>query len=402
MGIYNTRLNSSLLVAVLAFGAMGGSSAVGQEVLYVYGSEGPAPAIQEAAGAFGDANDIQVTVVTGPPDRWREEAAGKADVVFASADFMMADFLRVEGLEVDATTVTPLYMRPSAILVRPDNPKQIADFPDLLKPGVRIMVVSGSGQTGLWEDMAGKQGDIRTIRAFRKNIELFAPTSTEAMKLWDERQDIDAYVTWNIWHMPLRDRAKLVEVSEEYKIYRQCSVALTKRGKAKPLAARFIEFLTSPQGAKIFESWYWMPTPNSTKPLAVRNDITIVCRIDTDAWKDGVGAGLAFVQELVESYRSLGTPAEQLHVTAVVHGEAAYWMLKDASYAAFKKGATANPNANVIRQLTEMNVALELCGKTMSEHGWKEQDLLPGVKVIPNAHPRIVDLELQGYAYIRF
>jgi len=373
-----------------------------QEILRVYGAEGPAPAIQQAAGAFGDLYNVKVNVVTGPPDKWLAAAGGEADVVFASAGFMMSDFVKAPELKIDEASITPLYVRPSAVLVRPGNPKHISDFPDLLKAGVRVMVVSGSGQTGLWEDMAGKQGDIRTIREFRKNIVVFAPNSTEAMRLWDERQDVDAYVTWNIWHMPLRDRAELVEVSDKWIIYRQCGVALTERGRNKPSARQFVEFLSSPEAARIFESWYWMTAPTVSGPLAVDNDIAIVCRLDTDDWKDGVGAGLAFVHGLVKAYQSIGTPPDRLHISAVVHSDAAYWMLKDSSYGAFSKRESTNPNKAIIRELVEMGVSVELCGETMKEHGWTGEDILPDVKIVPNAYPRIVDLELQGYAYIRF
>lgn len=397
-----SRVCFGFLVVVPSIGAITCADASAQEIVHVYGSEGPAPAIQQAAGNFGETHDVKIDVVTGPPDRWLDQAAGKADVVFASAEFMMADFVGAKDLAIDVTSITPLYMRPSAMLVRPSNPKHILDFPDLLKPGVRVMVVSGSGQTGLWEDMAGKQGDIRTIRAFRKNIVVFAPNSTTAMRLWDERQDVDAYVTWNIWHMPLRNRAKLIEVSDDYKIYRQCSIALTGRGVSKPSAQRFVDFLTSPEGARIFESWYWMPVPKESSALTINSDIAIVCRIDSDDWKDGVGAGLAFVRGLVGSYRSIGTPADQLHISAVVHGDAGYWMLKDGSYVRSKRSDTANPNKTIIRELGELGVSLELCGETMREYGWSKEDVLPGVKIVPNAYSRIVDLELQGYAYIRF
>jgi len=402
MSTTKNSISLAVLSSAWAIGLAICAGAQAQETVKVYGSEGPAPAMQEAAARFGEGNKVGIRVVAGPPDEWLAEAAGNADVIFASAGFMMADFLSREDLDIDEGSVSGLYMRPSAVLVRPGNPKHIEDFPDLLKPGVKVMVVSGSGQTGLWEDMAGKQGDIRTIRAFRRNIAVYASTSTEAVKLWDERQDIDAYVTWNIWYLPLRDRAKLVDVSNGYKIYRYCSVALTRQGKANPSAARFIEFLRSPQGAAIFESWYWMPAPKDDASLAVRKDVAVVCRVDTEDWKDEVGAGLAHVRELVEAYRAAGMAPVDLHITAVLHGEAAYWVLKDGPYAGYVEDAERNPNRAIIAELRDMGVRLEVCGASLGQYGWAADDVLPGIKIVPNAHPRIVDLQLQGYAYIRF
>ena len=72
--------------------------------------------------------------------------------------------------DLNAATVTPLYLRASVILVRPGNPAHIAGIADLLKPEHRILVVDGSGQQGLWEDVAGRLGDIRTVRMFRSNV----------------------------------------------------------------------------------------------------------------------------------------------------------------------------------------------------------------------------------------
>ena len=327
------------LALVLAL--VGAADALGEEVLRVYGSEGPSPAMHEAAMAFQDTNDVKVEVVSGPVESWLDRAKADADVIFCSAEFMMSDLARVPELRIDASTITPLYSRPSAILVRPGNPKGIRDFPDLLRPAMRVMVVTGSGQTGLWEDMAGKRGDVGTLRAFRKNIAFSAPNSDTAQRAWKERDDIDAWVTWNIWYLPLHDHADLVSVSDDYLIYRQCNVALTARGKAKPSGARFIEFLTSPDGASIFKSWDWTTTPANPNRLAVKTDVAVVCRIDKDEFRNGVGAGLVGVRRLVQGYRAAGIPREQLHITTVVHDDAAYWLLEDEAYRRFTKREAA-------------------------------------------------------------
>lgn len=370
--------------------------------LIIYGPSGPSPAINDAANAFAARFDVDVQVRSGPIDTWVDQAPKDADLVYSSAAFMMSRFLRTDELRLDPDSVTTLYIRPSVILVRPDNPKNVHDFPDLFKPGMRVMVVEGSGQTGLWEDMAGKFGSVQTLRTLRKNIVYFAPTSDDAMKMWKERDDIDAWITWNIWYMPLRDRAKLIVVSSEYRIFRQCSVAVTERGKAKPLASLFVEFLLSPEGSEIFASWGWAAQGTEARPVVLSTDICAVCRIDTDAWKDGVGRGLVDVRSLLSDYERIGIPPAEVHISAVFDGDAAYWLLRDKAYAVVKSTERYNPNASIVDELRRLGVSVEICAKTMQQRGWQKEDLLPGVVIVPGAHPRIIDLQLQGYAYIRF
>lgn len=387
---------------VFFFAAIGDLTEAQTEVLKVYGPTSPVPAMTEAAAVFQRRENVKVELVPGPIEFWSQAAAKDADLIYATADFMMSRFLRTEEFQLDPASVTSLYMRPSAILVRPNNPKKIRDFPDLLNPGVRVMVVTGSGQTALWEDMAGKLGDVRALRTLRANIVLFARNSDEAARAWKERNDIDAWITWNIWFMPLRDRANLVPVSREYRIFRQASIAITQRGKTKPAAAKFVELLTSQEGAQIFTSWGWTPPPSDSNPLAVHTDICVVCRIDSDTWKGGIGAGLAHIRQLLEDYDSLGIPASEVHISAVFHGEAAYWLLNDAAYSRAKKVASGNPNSDMVRELIRLGVGIELCGQTIKEHGWTNGDILPGVRIVPGAYTRIIDLEQQGYAYLRF
>ena len=393
-----------LSVGVLLIGGPGGNTSEPTKIepLILYGPSGPSPAINESAVAFTSLLGVPVEVRSGPTEQWMERAVQDADLIYSSAEFMMSAFLRTEALHLDADTVTGLYIRPSVILVRPNNPKGITDFPDVLKPEVRVMVVEGSGQTGLWEDMAGKLGNVTTLRKLRANIVYFAPTSDDAMKAWKERTDIDAWITWNIWHMPIRDQAKLIPVGREYRVYRQCSIALTERGKAKPSARQFVDFLTSVDGARIFHSWGWLTTSSDSRPLTVNSDICAVCPIDSDEWKEGYGRGLLDLKALLADYERLGIPSWEVHISAVFHGEAAYWLLRDAAYARTPRGSLNNPNAPLVRELQSLGVSVELCAKAMEERGWTKEDVLPGVRVIPGAIPRVIDLQQQGYAYLRF
>jgi accessory colonization factor AcfC len=245
----------AVILSVSLLGPVAGSAQ--QQTLHVYGPGGPAPAMKEAAMAFGQARGVKVDVVSGPTDSWIEKARADADLVYSGAEYMMTDLAKAMDGRVLDETVVALYMRPSAILVRPGNPKAIHDLPDLAKAGMRVIVVHGAGQTGMWEDMAAHDGDIRLVRALRKNIVAHAPNSGVARQLWIEQPDLDAWITFNIWQVANPKLADLVPVSARYVVYRDCGAALTKAGGDRPIAGQFLEFLQSPQGGAIFRKWGW-------------------------------------------------------------------------------------------------------------------------------------------------
>lgn len=370
----------------------------GQEVLHLYGPPGPLPAINEAVAAFEAKTGVKIEARFGTLESWAESAAQDADIVYSTADFLMSRYLRVKELRIDPETITPLYTQSSIILVRPSNPKQVTDFPDLLRPNVSVMVVTGTGMKEIWDDMAGKLEDIRTLRMLRKNVAVVAETGEEAMRSWREHPEIDAWLTWNIFYVPLRDHAKLVPVSRDYGIHRRCSVALTSRGKANTLAREFVKFLESPGGLKVFESWGWVQGDRS--PLAVNTDICAACRVSQDQWIDGVGAELLELRRLMQDYEEMGIPNGEVHISAVFDEDAAYWLLADHAYQNVKRGERQNPNKPLIEELARRGVSIELSEQSMRMFGWQKNDILPEVKIVPNAQIRIIDLQQQGYAQI--
>jgi accessory colonization factor AcfC len=242
---------------------MAGLSCASAEALKVYGPGGPLPAMKDAAAAFQKKTGTEVTVVGGPTPKWIEQARGDADMLFSGSETMMTDFVTAMNGKVDAADVQPLYLRPSTILVRPGNPKKIGGLKDLFTPGHKVLVVNGAGQNGLWEDMAGRLGDIRSVRALRANIKGFAPNSAEARKLWTEDQSYDAWIIWNIWQVSNKTLADAVAVEPEYRIYRDTGIALTSHGKTRAEARAFADFLASADGKAIFEKWGWSGAPTN-------------------------------------------------------------------------------------------------------------------------------------------
>lgn len=100
--------------------ALAGSQGV---MLKAYGPGGPAPTMREAAKVFGGKKGITIWITAGPTPTWKDQAMKDADLIFSGSEYMMTDFIRrdLPGL-IDAATIRTLYLRPSAILVRPGNP----------------------------------------------------------------------------------------------------------------------------------------------------------------------------------------------------------------------------------------------------------------------------------------
>lgn len=238
--------------------------------LHVYGPGGPAPAMKEAARFFSAKRSVNVEVTAGPTPAWKEQALKDADLIFSGSEYMMTDFVQRDLPSlIKPEAVRTLFLRPSAILVRPGNPKGIKGVRDLLKPGFRVMVVQGAGQLGLWEDVVGRTGDVALVRAFRKQIAVHAANSAEARKAWVADPTLDAWLIWNIWQKASPDLADAVPTEPQFTIYRSCGAAVTSRTSDPAMAEAFLAFLESAEGRALFAKWGWLtgsPNPKRAVP----------------------------------------------------------------------------------------------------------------------------------------
>lgn len=252
---------SAILVTISAICLTTGASAQPQDqtmpVLNVYGPGGPLPAMKDAAAIFGRKHHVQINVVGGPTPAWLPKAKQDGDLIFSGSEDMMSNFeVALQG-QLDPATIHPLYLRKAAILVRPGNPRHIEGLDDLLKPGVKVLVVNGAGQQGLWEDIAARKGDIRRVAGLRANIQTVAANSGDARQAWIKDSSLDAWIIWTIWQVSNPTLADQVPIAEDSQIYRDCGIGLTIKGKSSPLALKFIDFLQSPEGVEVFKRWGW-------------------------------------------------------------------------------------------------------------------------------------------------
>jgi accessory colonization factor AcfC len=138
--------------------------------------------------------------------------------------------------------------------VRKGNPKKIRSLADLAKDNTRLLVMNGSDQVGLWEDIAGVRGLIPDLQ---NRIMVTASTSAEAIEKWKTEATLDAWITFESWHYRLEDVTDLVRLPKEERIYRGTPVVATRFYKSKESARMFIDFLKTEQCHAVFQKWGW-------------------------------------------------------------------------------------------------------------------------------------------------
>ncbi|MCG6155873.1 DsrE family protein [Rubinisphaera margarita] len=144
--------------------------------------------------------------------------------------------------------------------------------------------------------------------------------------------------------------------------------------------------------------------PSNRPVIGLEHDgpIKVVYQISEDKWKEGVSKGLLYLKKLRGFYAKQGIPADQLEIRAVFHGDASTHLLTDDAWNRVKKTDTGNPNTKLISELTRLGIHLELCDARRREEGWEKIDVHPDVLLAAAAYARIIDLQMQGYAYIKF
>jgi len=257
-------LNAALLaiIAILlpvTSSAEGLSSSVGinrpkvqDGVIRLYGACGPQNALRQVADAWERSNDLKVRITCGPEPSWSQQAQLDADIIWGTSEQSMTAFLQ-SFPSFPSKDVTPVYLRPAIIAVKTGNPRRIQRFEDLLQPGIRIVVTEGSGiantsGTGLWEDIAGRLGNLEDVKRFRRNIVDFSTGSGASFKAF-QRLDADAWITWPEWAVDNPTILQAIPISSDRSIWRDLNIAVSS--SADPQAESFLRFLVSDEAQKL-------------------------------------------------------------------------------------------------------------------------------------------------------
>jgi len=124
----------------------------------------------------------------------------------------------------------------------------------------------------------------------------------------------------------------------------------------------------------------------------------VVFNISNTDFSGEIPAGIKYLDLLASRFKEMRT---QGRIIGIFHGQAAYLILNDKAYNAYRLDETGNPYKKIIITLMEQGVQIEACAVSMKNNGWVNEDLLPGVKVNAGAVGRIIELVQEGYIQIQ-
>ncbi len=136
--------------------------------------------------------------------------------------------------------------------------------------------------------------------------------------------------------------------------------------------------------------------------LEYKGPVRVVYHVSEDKWKDGVGKAFLYLKNLRGYYKKQGIDAGSLDIRAVVHGDASTHVLTDEAYNRVKNVEMGNPNTQILAELKNLGIHVELCDTRRQNEGWSKSDIHSDVLLASAAYARLIDLQHQGCAYIKF
>lgn len=106
--------------------------------------------------------------------------------------------------------------------------------------------------------------------------------------------------------------------------------------------------------------------------------------------------GLVHIARTVNLFESGGVPPERRHLAGIVHGEATPAVLSEPAY--WRTFGEGNPNADLIRELTEHGVRICVCGQSFFNQGFRKHDLHQDVTLALSSLTILPACQLKGYA----
>jgi len=224
-----------------------------QNNLHVFSAGAVAPPIKKCAEAFKTEFGTEFKFTVGKAENLMEEIAEtkEGDLLTSGSEFIL-DHAQLKGLVLKETRRS-LGSRTSAILVQAGNPKKIKSMSDLAKRGIRVGVSVSGCLTGVWDDLATKAGFAERIR---KNTVAYADGCGELMALINKKK-VDAILGWDAFKNLNMRTMDTIELPKDLQVHRSTAIGVIAFSKNKELVRKFINFLVSEKGKKIYGNYGW-------------------------------------------------------------------------------------------------------------------------------------------------
>ncbi len=203
--------------------------------------------MRECGNVFSKRTGIDVQITTGLPWQWIEQAKQNGDLIFEGAEYMLNDFMHAYPGMIDEPSITGLYARSAAILVRKGNPRGIATLGDLARAGIKILMVTQEKMEEVYSHVPGIQ----------YNIVKPVLTGAEAARIWKTVPELDAWITYESWYHTLKEETDLVHLANKERVLRITPITMITTSRVKGLARAFVDFLKTEDAHKVFQQWGW-------------------------------------------------------------------------------------------------------------------------------------------------
>ena len=224
-----------------------------QNNLHVFSAGAVGPPIKKSAEEFKAKFGTEFEFTVDKAENLIEEIAEtkKGDLLTCGSEFIL-DHAQLKGLVLKETRKS-LGSRTSAILVQTGNPKKIKSISDLAKEGMRVGVSVSGCLTGVWDDLATKA---KITEQIRKNTVAYADGCGELTSFINKKK-VDAILGWDAFKNLNMETMDRIDLPKDLEVHRSTAIGVIAFSKNKELAKKFIDFLVSAKGKKIYEEYGW-------------------------------------------------------------------------------------------------------------------------------------------------
>lgn len=249
------------LIIVLSF-LLGGTLDAAARLLIFAGAASKPPA-EDAAKAFEQITGIKVDLVFGGSGYVLSQMklSKQGDLYFPGSSDYMEKAKREGDVFPDSEKVI-VYLVP-AINVQKGNPKRIRTLKDLTQPGLRVAIANPEGVcVGAYAvEIIEKVFSPAEKSAFRNNLVNYTE-SCEKTATAISLKMADAVIGWRVFQHWDPERIETIPLPiGQIQRVGYIPIAISRNTKARATAQRFVDFITGPEGKRIFAKYQYFASP---------------------------------------------------------------------------------------------------------------------------------------------